>query len=154
MADDKQLKAREKYVLAFNKTMTDIWREKIALLGAVDTGALYNSVVAVTCTHDGKFLDVTLSQEFLTYGIFVNYGTGKEVYRGNPGDIAKRPDGTKSEFYSVKRRKEKAWFSPKYYMSVNNLQEFYADNLGEESAKVIALALNPDNFRLQIAREE
>ena len=35
---DKQLEERRKYVTAFNSTMIKIWRERIALLGVIDTG--------------------------------------------------------------------------------------------------------------------
>jgi len=49
---------REKYVRAFNLTMIKIWREQIALLGVVDTGALYRSTVAVSMTADGKFTSI------------------------------------------------------------------------------------------------
>ncbi len=41
--DNQQLEARRKYVTAFNATMIKIWREQIALLGVIDTGALYRS---------------------------------------------------------------------------------------------------------------
>ena len=44
---DKALQERQKYVQAFNATMIKIWREQIALLGVIDTGALYRSTLAV-----------------------------------------------------------------------------------------------------------
>ncbi len=66
--------------------MVRIWRERIALL---DTGALYRSTLAVGMTADGKVTSVTLSQRFNTYVIFQDYGTGREVPRGNPGDIGR-----------------------------------------------------------------
>ena len=132
----QQEKERQRYIQAFNSTMVNIWKEKIALLGAVRTGALYNSVVAVGMDNRGRFLDVTLRQRFNAYGVYVNYGTGSNTWRGNPGDIG-RPNA----------RKKKPWFSPKYYGSVMNLREFMADNLGREGAYVIAEALNVDSLR-------
>ena len=89
------------------------------LLGVVDTGALYRSTVGVSLTADGKFIDITLSQAFNTYGLFVDYGTGRNTPRGNPGDHGK-----------ANGRKRKRWFSRKYFASVMNIQEFYADSLG------------------------
>ena len=80
---------RRKYVLAFNSTMIKIWRERIALLKVVDTGALYRSTVSVGLSTDGKVSAVTLSQAFNTYGLFQDYGTGREVPVGNPGDIGR-----------------------------------------------------------------
>lgn len=67
---------RRKYVTAFNSTMIKIWRERIALLKVIDTGALYRSTLAVGMNADGKVTSVTLSQRFNTYGIFQDYGTG------------------------------------------------------------------------------
>ena len=74
---------------AFNATMVKIWREQIALLGAVDTGALYRSTVGISMTADGKFIEITLEQAFNTYGLFVDYGTGRNTPRGNSGDIGR-----------------------------------------------------------------
>lgn len=147
MSDIKQ-QDRERYVRAWNDTMIKIWKEKIALLGAVRTGALYRSVTAIGIRADGRYLDITLTQSFKTYGIFVNYGTGKEVYLGNPGDIGKYRDGSNNPNINSKKRKEKPWFSPKYYSSVQNLQDFIADNIGEEGAYVIANALSADFLRV------
>ena len=54
-----------------------------------------------------------LSQTFNTYGLFVDYGTGRNTPRGNPGDLGR-----------ANSRKRKRWFSRKYYASVMNIQEF------------------------------
>lgn len=127
---------RRKYVRAFNATMVKIWREQIALLGVIDTGVLYRSTVGISMTADGKFIDITLEQAFNTYGLFVDYGTGRNTPRGNPGDIGK-----------ANSRKRKRWFSRKYFASVKNIQEFYADSLGQEFCRAIFNALNPDIMR-------
>ena len=130
---------RRKYVMAFNVTMVKIWREQMVLLGVIDTGALYRSTVGVSLTADGKFIDITLSQAFNTYGLFVDYGPGRNTPRGNPGDIG-RANG----------RKRKRWFSRKYFASVMNIQEFYADSLGQEFCRAISNALNPDIMRKSV----
>jgi hypothetical protein len=106
---------RRRYVTAFNDTMIKIWREQIALLGVIDTGALYRSVVAVGLAADGKFTEVSLSQQFRTYGLFQDYGTGSNTPRGNGGDIGRDNP-----------RRRRRWFSRKYYASVMNLKEFWA----------------------------
>lgn len=137
--DKAQLEARRKYVRAFNATMVKIWREQISLLGVVDTGALYRSTVGVSLTADGKFIDITLSQAFNTYGLFVDYGTGSNTPRGNSGDIGRE-----------NKRKRKRWFSRKYFASVMNIQEFYADSLGQEFCRAISNALNPDIMRRSV----
>ena len=130
---------RRKYVTAFNATMIKIWREQMALLGVIDTGALYRSTIGISMTADGKFIDITLSQAFNTYGLFVDYGTGSNTPRGNSGDIGRE-----------NKRKRKRWFSRKYFASAMNIQEFYADSLGQEFCRAISNALNPDIMRRSV----
>lgn len=130
---DKALIERQKYVNAFNSTMIKIWKEQISLLNVIDTGALYRSVVALGTHADGKYYSVTFSQSFNLYGIYVDYGTGRNTPKGNPGDIGRdNPRG------------RKRWFSLKHFVSVMNIKEFYADNLGKECADVISNALTRD----------
>ena len=138
---EKSVEERRKYVTAFNSTMIRIWREQINLLGVIDTGALYRSTLAVGMTVDGKFTQITLAQSFRTYGIFVDYGTGSNTPRGNSGDLGA---GFKN------RRKRRRWFSRKYFASVMNIQEFYADNLGRQFCNAISNALNPDLMRRSV----
>lgn len=132
---------RRKYVNAFNKTMIAIWRERIALLKVIDTGALYRSTLALSTQMDGKVVDITLSQSFNTYGIFQDSGTGREVPRGNHGDIGRD-----------KVRQRRRWFSTKYYASVMNLKEFMADNLGRDFCGIVANALNDRSFRQTLVK--
>ena len=132
---------RRKYVTAFNSTMIKIWRERIALLKVVDTGALYRSTISVGLSMDGKVSTVTLSQAFNTYGLFQDYGTGREVPVGNPGDIGRD-----------KVRQRRKWFSTKYYASVMNLKEFFADNLGRDFCGIVANALNDRSFRQSLLK--
>ncbi len=132
---------RRRYVTAFNSTMIKIWRERIALLKVIDTGALYRSTLAVGMTADSKVTSVTLSQRLNTYGIFQDYGTGREVPRGNSGDIGRD-----------KVRQRRKWFSTKYYASVMNLKEFFADNLGRDFTGIVANALNDRSFRQSLIK--
>lgn len=129
---------RRKYVNAFNATMIKIWREQITLFGVVDTGALYRSTVGISTQADGKFTSVTLAQSFNTYGLFVDYGTGSNTPRGNSGDLGEG---------FTNNRKRRRWFSRKYFASVMNLQEFFADNLGKDMANTISNALTRDISR-------
>ncbi len=133
---DKAFQEREKYVRAFNDTMIKIWREQIALLGVVDTGALYRSTVAVSMTADGKFTSVSLAQKFNLYGIYADYGVGSNTPRGNPGDLGRD-----------NKRKRRRWFSRKYFASVMNIREFFADNLGKDLADTVSNALTRDISR-------
>lgn len=133
---DAKQDERRKYVSAFNATMVKIWTDQIVKLGVMDTMNLLRSVAAIGMSADDKITSVTLRQQFALYGVFQDYGTGKEVPRGNPGDIGR-----------AKVRQRRQWFSRKYYSSVMNLQEFFADSLGAQMARVIAAALNPKEFR-------
>lgn len=134
--NDRQQQEREKYVLAFNDTMIKIWSEQITLLSVIDTGRLLRSVKALPVRADGRFIEIGLSQTFLEYGLWQNFGTGKEIPRGNSGDIGR-----------VKRRKKKPWFSRKYYASVMNLRDFLSDNIAHEFVGVVAQALNDKYVR-------
>lgn len=129
---------RRRYVAAFNATMIKIWREQISLLGVVRTGALYRSTLAVGMTADAKITSVTLEQQFNHYGLFVDYGTGSNTPRGNSGDLGEG---------FVNRRKRRRWFSRKYFASVMNIREFFADNLGKDMAETISNALTRDISR-------
>ncbi|MDO4801708.1 MAG: hypothetical protein Q4A15_06050 [Prevotellaceae bacterium] len=134
----EQLKQREKFVLAFNDTMVKIWKEKITLLDVIDTGTLLNSVVGVKCNADGQFMHIELGQSFRTYGLWQDRGVGKEVYRGNPGDIGRD-----------KVRQKKQWFSIKYYSSVMALKEFMTENMAKQFLGVASDIFDTD----KLARE-
>ncbi len=125
--EQDQAGIRRAYVEGWNRTMIEIWKERIVLLGAIETGALYNSVMEVEVKADDRVSSVTLRQSFLEYGLYVDRGTGREFARGNPGDIG-RP---------VVRR-AKPWFSRKYWSSVHRLKEFFTDSLGKEFCGVIS----------------
>ena len=85
--EQKSLEARQKYILAFNDTMIKIWKEQITLLNVIDTRRLLMSPMPLSASANGRFSEVMLAQSFLEYGIWQDYGTGKEVPRGNPGDL-------------------------------------------------------------------
>ncbi len=105
------------------------------------SGALYRSTLAVGMTANGKVTSVTLSQRFNTYGIFQDYGTGREVLRGNTGDIR-----------HGKVRQCRKWFSTKYYAFVMNLKGLFADNLGLDFTGIVANSFNYRSFRQSLIR--
>ena len=131
MTQQQAQQEREKYVLAFNDTMIKIWQEQITLLDVIDTRSLLRSPMALPVRADGRFFEVELSQAFLEYGLWQDYGTGKETPRGNSGDIGRE-----------KKRKRRRWFSKKYYSSVMNIRDFFADNLGREFQGIISDAFD------------
>ena len=129
---------REKYVLAFNDTMLKIWQEQITLLDVIDTHSLLRSPIALPVRTDGRFFEVGLSQAFLEYGLWQDYGTGRETPRGNSGDLGHE-----------KVRGRRRWFSRKYYASVMNIKEFFADNLGKEYQGILSDIFNDRELRKQ-----
>lgn len=134
--NDQQRQEREKFVFAFNRTMITIWCEQITLLNVIDTGRLLRSLKALPVRADGRFIEIGLSQSFLEYGLWQNFGTGKEIPRGNPGDIGRE-----------RKRQKKPWFSRKYYASVMNLRDFLADNIAHEFVGIVARALDDKYVR-------
>lgn len=133
ITEQQAIEEREKYVTAFNDTMIKIWKEQITLLGVIDTGRLLRSPMAIGLSADGKFSQVQLSQAFLEYGLWQEYGTGGEVPRGNSGDLA-----------HSKKRQRRRWFSRKYYASAMNIKDFMADSLGKEFLGAISSAFRND----------
>lgn len=129
-------KERKKFVSAFNETMLKIWKEQMTLLDVIDTGALLASPKSLPIRADGQFIELGLSQSFLEYGLWQNFGTGKETPRGNKGDMGRK-----------KVRQKKLWFSRKYYASVMNLRDFLADNLAKEFVGVVAQSLDDKYLR-------
>ena len=134
--NDKQREEREKFVFAFNRTMITIWCEQITLLNVIDTGRLLRSLKTLPVRADGRFIEIGLSQSFLEYGLWQNFGTGKEIPRGNSGDIGRE-----------RKRQKKPWFSRKYYASVMNLRDFLADNIAHEFVGIVARSLDDKYVR-------
>ena len=135
-AEQRAFSEREKFVTAFNETMLKIWKEQMTLLDVIDTGALLASPKLLPLRADGRFMELGLSQSFLEYGLWQNFGTGKEIPRGNNGDIGRE-----------RKRKKKPWFSRKYYASVMNLRDFLADNMAKEFVGVLAQSLDDKYLR-------
>lgn len=135
-AEQRAFSEREKFVTAFNETMLKIWKEQMTLLDVIDTGALLASPKSLPLRADGRFMELGLSQSFLEYGLWQNFGTGKEISRGNNGDIGRE-----------RKRKKKPWFSRKYYASVMNLRNFLADNMAKEFVGVVAQSLDDKYLR-------
>lgn len=136
VTEQQSIEQRQKYVSAFNDTMLKIWREQMTLLGVINTGRLIHSPKSLPVRADGRFIELGLSQSFLEYGLWQNFGTGKEIPRGNKGDIGRE-----------RKRKKKPWFSCKYYASVMNLRDFLSDNIAHEFGGVVAQALDDKYVR-------
>lgn len=128
---DYSLEGRRRYVEAFNSTMVKIWLEQISRLEAIDTGRLYRSVKMLKSETDDKIIDINLSWEFVAYGIYVDSGVGREVYKGNAGDIGRD-----------KVREAKPWFNNKFYSSYMRIRDYFAQSLGKEFCDTVSFFLD------------
>lgn len=136
LTEEKAIQEREKYINAFNDTMVKIWKEQIILLGVIDTGQLLESPIGIRCDKNDRITAITLSQSFLEYGLWQNYGTGRETPRGNSGDIGR-----------AKVRQKRPWMSRKFFSSFMNLKDFMAESLGREFVGMVSDALDADKMR-------
>lgn len=100
---------------------------KQTIIDVIDTGNLFASLKVLPLRADGRFFEVGLSQSFLEYGLWQDYGTGRETPRGNSGDLGR-----------AKKRQRRRWFSRKYYASVMRLKEFYEENIGKAFAGIMS----------------
>lgn len=143
MADPRTaaVDARQKFVEAWNKTMIDIWNERICKLKVIDTGALWRSPLQLPVRADGRFYDITLSQNFLEYGLWQDLGVGRELRHG---DYEHNKEYIEEH---GRKRERRPWFSIRYYSSVMNLRDFMAESLGEEFRSMFCAALDSDNAR-------
>lgn len=132
--EQQAIETREKYVRAWNEMMLDIWKERITLLDVRDTDSLLRSPLAMPVQADGRFFELSLTQHFLEYGLWQDYGVGAETPRGNSGDIGR-----------AKIRQRRPWFSKAYYASVMNLKDFLAESVGREFQGLIADAFQRTN---------
>lgn len=139
--DRNPIDERKKFVEAWNKTMIDIWNERIYKLKVIDTGALWRSPLQLPVRADGRFYDITLSQNFLEYGLWQDLGVGRELRHG---DYEHNKEYIEEH---GRKRERRPWFSTRYYSSVMNLRDFMAESLGEEFRSMFCAALDSDNAR-------
>lgn len=106
---------------AWSDIVIKIWREKIVALKVWDSGDLYKSFVNTVRVQSGG--DRTkINHMFSQYGIYADMGVGKELYRGNSGQIGKGVV-----------RAPKMWFSRVWYREVMRLRELIAERYSGES---------------------
>lgn len=116
--------------IAWANIVIKIWEEKILLLGALDSGALYESLkLHVQANANGEIARIDFFYKL--YGKFVDMGVGREISRGNRGDLG---------FTPTRRRKE--WYSRIFYREVMKLKELVAARYGEDAAREIASTIN------------
>lgn len=136
--EQDRIESRRKFVSGFNSTMVKIWTERIALLEVFDSGGLYHSVRQLSSVMNADVSDFKLEQAFRTYGLWQNYGVGKETPRGNPGDIGR-----------AKVRKPRHWFDRKYFGSVYKLRDVITDSFAQQCLAIFSNAFSDRTLREQ-----
>lgn len=152
----------QKYIEEWTRTQLDIWREKIERLKIVRSGALHQSFTDyIRQTAEGS----TIIMKFLSYGIYMENGTGYGYRRDNGGDLPflgqdyrkehgldrRRKVGPAWGGYktSGKARKPREWYSKKLYMSTMSMVEDMARILADEAAHVVCDQLLDANDALK-----
>lgn len=117
--------AREWYA-----TMTKIWKDRIDLLGAIDTGRLRQSVSGAGFNASG--FDIRAAFRFMQYGIYVDAGTGNGYRRGNGGNLHFLDKKWRKENRKGRARERKPWLSPSWRISREVLKNRLARIVGEK----------------------
>lgn len=126
---------RRRYLAAYNTTMVDIWRDAVRKLGIFDTGTLASAPADTTPVRmNADVTEAEITHKVRLYGLFVNFGVGRNTPIGNPGDIGRDNP-----------RKRRRWFSPKLWSSYNRLSDFFAESIGQDAVNSICNALSRRN---------
>ena len=103
--------------------MIDI-QQLTSLISAFRFETVKSAIWRVQCQ---TCLNIAEREKIMQYGLWQDYGTGRETLRGNSGDLGR-----------AKRRQRRRWFSRKYYASVMRLKEFYEENIGKDFAGIMS----------------
>lgn len=126
----------DQWMQEWTEMMTKIWRDRMKKLHISPFnpdreketwrpkgGSLYASFSKGDLKKDAGKRAVKISHEFLTYGIYVDLGTGRE-FGGERNE--------KGQLLKPTARKPKPWFTKAYYRSVMVAKEFTAKAWGDE----------------------
>lgn len=112
-------------IAAWADIVIEKWHAKITELKVYDKGNLDHSLMQELLVNAGSDID-KVEFSFKLYGQFVDMGVGKEMSKGNSGDLGFTPI-----------RQAKPWFSKKYYGQVMRLREI----LMEQYSKAITFSM-------------
>jgi len=123
--------------VSFNKEIEDWaiiviknWHEKIIALNINYTHSLYNSFFHhVNTNANGDPIKIEFA--FNYYGKFVDMGVGREISKGNSGNLGFTPN-----------RKAKKWYSKEFYRQVMKLKELLAERYAKMANDVIIVNLS------------
>lgn len=133
---------RRKYTEDFNQKMIEIWRDRLKKFGLskesdhpLRTAGLFREISKKGLEARNAFTDLRYSFSHREYGIYVERGTGRGVFRGNAGDIGRENLRRKNR---IKAGKDvRPWRSRPLRRSLHNLRDFLAESLGIEFVEII-----------------
>jgi hypothetical protein len=114
----------ENIVDDWSKFTIDKWKAQINKLNIGQTGALYDSLSREIVGSGENVQKIRFT--FNDYGIYVNYGVGRGIARGNKGDLGFTPE-----------RKKKRWFSNVIYRETHVLAELLAGKIAKTAIAYI-----------------
>ncbi len=100
------------------------FQAKLNALNVGVTGALYESLQHQVIGSEENIERVRFT--YNSYGIFVNFGVGREISQGNTGDVGREV-----------RRQRKPWFSPVIFRESHILSRLMAERYGMKAAAII-----------------
>ncbi len=117
-------------LVAWSDIVIKMWQEKMMKLDVWETGQLYDSFThTVLSQANGDIRKISFF--FNVYGMWVNYGVGKEIARGNDGDLGFTPV-----------RKRKVWHSKVFYREVEKILAYVNWKYGATSAEIIKKSMD------------
>lgn len=126
----------DEYIDGWSEMMSTIWRDKLTQMAAVDTGALHSSVTNHQPTR--QMGGMSLSFDFIEYGIFVDAGTGKGYTKGNGGNLDFLSKTYRHEKKLGKARERRPWFSNSWFISRRVLADHLAKKVGDDFVALFA----------------
>lgn len=145
MAEKYTEEELRKFEEGWEKEMLEIWREKLIQYNVRHTGSLFASLASSSSGEEVR----TIVHRFLSYGVYVAAGVGRfynsrenfEKYNDPAYRRAHRldrprmigPSGWGGGGYSTSGnpRKKRAWWSPRYYVSLRKLNDVEGEFYGE-----------------------
>jgi hypothetical protein len=119
-------------IAAWADIVIEKFHAKITELKVYDKGNLDHSLMQELLVNSGVDID-KIEFSFKLYGVFVDMGVGKELSKGNSGDIGSKPT-----------RQPKEWFSKKYFGQVMRLKELLMEQYSKAIAYTMVNTLSED----------
>lgn len=122
--------------------MIDIWRSRLKNYGLSRpdkvrhrTGSLFRDMSKKQLVALNAYTDLRYSFSHREYGIYVERGTGRGVFRGNAGDIGRENLRRNNRIKAGKY--VRPWRSRPLRRSLFNLRDFLAESLGIEFVEIL-----------------